>query len=157
MPAGAEDETEGQEQVPEESNKLHETPFAEKWVDQVNQHLIYMHTAHKAWSYASLEAPEPINPTDDSIEPGVWADSKLAPTGPQNDVGSGMDGSDTLTKDARVTKPSALQSLTMPDVSGLVIKSPEKEEAVNDVTIGANSNRMLTLRAPHSLAGTLLS
>jgi hypothetical protein len=52
------------------SNSL--APFSEALLQQINQNLLYMQTAHKAWHYASMEAheqaaqPEPVSVGDAS-------------------------------------------------------------------------------------------
>ena len=123
VPAATDREMEQQDSVPEQPNKLHEAPFAEKWVDQVNQHLIYMQTAHKAWSYACVEAPEPVLPTEAFTSQGVWEEPTPGAQQPLNNEGFGLDGLETPTGTVVGQKAATVQGLAMPDVSGLELNS----------------------------------
>ena len=137
LSVGTEHEKGQKDLVPEQPKKLHEAPFAEKWMDQVNQHLIYMQTAHKAWTYACMEAPEPLVPTDAFTSQGVWAGSNPSTPLPLNDERLGLNGSGPPVERNVDQKPASLQSLALPDFSGLELNSPDGTPAADDAAHGA--------------------
>lgn len=110
-------------------------------MDQLNQHLIYMHTVHKAWGYACLEAPEPFKSAGDAApSAGIWTTTTLPPAGPASIGGSGKDGPDERSPNLEeVNKPGSLQSLMMPDMSVLEIENHDQVDTAGVQSTNSSS------------------
>lgn len=81
--AGATDKSDSLQTPSEDPKGPQSAPFAEMWMDQLNQHIIYMQTAHKAWNYACFESSEPFVLNEKSVAGSSdWMDSGLTAHGP---------------------------------------------------------------------------